>query len=68
MRKITVPSNVMQQVLDCKGGARVCLPVKLNWPEVQLTDEQVLSNALAVAAKEPQPFPDLSYIELVFER
>lgn len=68
MRKITIPADVMQQVIDCDHGRRTCLPVKLNWPELQLTEDQMLTNALAVAAKEPEPYPDLSRIELVFER
>lgn len=68
MRKIVIPADVMQQVIDCDHGRRTCLPVKLNWPELQLTDDQVLANAVATANRQPEPYPDQSYIELVFER
>lgn len=68
MRKITIPADVTQQVIACDHGRRTCLPVKLNWPELQLTSDQIAANAVARANKQPEPYPDLSLIELVFER
>lgn len=68
MRKIVIPRDVMQQVIDTNGGNRTILPVKLDWPELQLTAAQQFENARAVARKQPEPYPDQSYIELVFER
>lgn len=68
MKRIVIPADVMQKVVDCVGGSRTCMSVKVNWPELQLSPNHKLANAAAVAARRPPPYPDTSYIELVFER
>lgn len=61
MRTITIPGGVAVRALRGPVDG-VCLevPVKVDWPELQLTEEQVVANAVAVACGQPAPFPDLS--------
>jgi hypothetical protein len=50
------------------SGVGVQVLVQVDWPELQLTDDQILANALATVACEPQPYPDpsLFMVELPF--
>jgi hypothetical protein len=41
-------------------GARTLYPVKVDWPELQLTENQIVANAFARANGEDVPFPDQS--------
>lgn len=68
MRKITIPADVMQQVIDCDQGSRTNLIVHVDWPELRLTRDQIAANMMAKNSKRPEPYPDPSAIELVFER
>lgn len=44
------------------------MPCKVDWPELQLTNDQRVQNEAARAKGKSAPHPDLSYIELVFWR
>lgn len=68
MKTIIIPADVMQRIIDCNIGRRTVQPCKVNWPELQLTEEQVLANAIAHSKGHGDMYPDPSYIELVFER
>lgn len=68
MKQIVIPADVMQRVLDTTNGSRTVLPVKVSWPELRLTDDQMFANAVAHSKGRTEPYPDPSYIELVFER
>lgn len=41
-------------------GQEATIPVKVDWPELQLTEEQLLQNSVARANDQDPPFPDLS--------
>lgn len=66
MKRIEVPADIMRKVLDCDQGRWVLLPVKVPWPELQLTEQQVLENAIDHAHGRSGRHPDPSYIELHF--
>lgn len=52
---------------DWKGVA-LSVPVIVGWPELRLTEEQVMANAWARAGNEPEPFPDHSLFEIRIRR
>lgn len=68
MKRIVIPADVMQKIIDCDQGARTNQRVHVDWPELRLTEQQRDANAAAVAVRRPPPYHDTSYIELVFER
>lgn len=45
-------------------GRCAVVVVKVGWRELQLTEQQVLANAIALANGENTPFPDPSLIEV----
>jgi hypothetical protein len=49
-------------------GARAAIPVMVDWPELRLTEEQVLANAWALAYGERTPYPDHSMFVIEIER
>src|SRR5438128_281296 len=63
VREIRIPSIDWSEV----QGARAVVPVKVDWPELRLTDKQVWANALALVFGDEIPYPDQSYIEVVIE-
>lgn len=62
MRSVRIPAVNWDEVL----GARAVVPVKVDWPELRLTLDQITANAVADLNGEPRPFPDHSifYIEI----
>ena len=64
MRQIKVPAVDWDEVV----GSHAVVVVKVDWPEVRLTHNQVLANAFAKADGRPEPFPDHSFVEVVLER
>lgn len=64
MRTITLGAINWSEV----EGAYAVIPVLVDWPELRLTEEQVLANAIAHANGEDTPFPDPSYIEVRIRR
>lgn len=49
-------------------GHSVCHPVHVNWPELQLTEAQMMANALAASAGLDVPYPDPALIDLIIPR
>lgn len=50
------------------GGATCILPVKVDWPELRLTLDQITANSLALAAGEEPLFPDHTLINIEIDR
>lgn len=63
-RQIDVPAIDWDEV----QGIFALVPVKVDWPELQLAEGQMIANAVAVATCRPAPFPDRSFITLRIER
>jgi hypothetical protein len=69
MRRITIPLAVVQHAVAVEGpGAAVEFAVKVNWPELQLTENQQMANTLARVSGSPEPFPDHSIFSVVIPR
>ncbi len=68
MRKVTVPLDTIRAWLDDLVGVAVEIPVYVDWPELQLTEEQMLANAVALAAGEPDPYPNQSLFAIRITR
>lgn len=64
MREIRLPN--LNNVPD--GGAWVAVPVKVDWPELQLTEEQVFANAVALVMGREEPYPDHSFFTVLIQR
>lgn len=63
MREITLPDRAtFRRAFQNSPGRWLAVPVKVDWPELQLTEEHVMANALADAVGAERPFPDHSYI------
>jgi hypothetical protein len=69
MRHIRIPRAVIERAISptlfCK---HVVMPVKVDWPELQLTDEQQLTNSAARVNGQEPPFPDQSVFDIELER
>lgn len=63
-RRITIPSPDWSKI----DGFCAIIPVKVDWPELQLTDDAILVNAVAAVNGDEPPYPDLSIIKVVIER
>ena len=50
------------------NGTAVSIPVVVDWPELQLTDDQIAANGIAKANGEPEPFPNHAIFDVVIER
>lgn len=61
MREIVIPRKILDEALRAhESGFALSYPVHVNWPELQLTDNQVISNAAATAAGLVAPYDDNS--------
>ncbi len=61
MRTIHIPEKAIRRLLDGPiTGTVLSVPVAVNWPELQLTEEQIMANAWAAAWGKPFPYPDRS--------
>lgn len=67
MRIIKIPAWAIEKARTV-NAASALLPVKVDWPELQLTEAQVWANVVAVVAGQPTPYPDLSIITIEIER
>lgn len=68
MNRIEIPADVMAKIIACDQGRSTIMTCKVDWPELQLTERQVLENAADHARGRNGRHPDPSYIELVFWR
>lgn len=64
MREIKLP-----RIVDKDGpGWGVVIPVQVDWPEVQLTEQQAFENMMARACGAMPPHEDHSFINVVLTR
>jgi hypothetical protein len=67
MRTITVPRKVLERLATCQGRA-LEFAVSVDWPELRLTEDQIVTNAVARAAGHPEPYPDHSIFSILLEK
>jgi hypothetical protein len=61
MRTITIPLAVLRRAVDGPFlGTHIEFSVCVDWPELQLTEDQIVANAVAWAAGQEPPYPDHS--------
>ena len=61
MRSITIPEHVLRRAVEGPFvGTCLEFAVSVDWPELRLTEEQVMANAIAWAAGKEKPYPDHS--------
>lgn len=65
---IEVPESLIRAAMGDSSnpwpGRQVVTPIKVNWPELQLTESQILENALDRANGQPGRHIDRSIIDL----
>jgi hypothetical protein len=57
----------MKAVAAAKGGRYACVAVRVDWPELRLTESQLLANAVARVNDQPLPFDDNSFFSIDME-
>lgn len=67
MRSIDIDGDAIREYLDDPQGRRMCVPVKVDWPELQLTLDQITANAVARLNGKKAPYPDHSLIEVTVD-
>ena len=69
MRRITIPVEwIKAAVSDKTLGSHVVGAVAVDWPELRLTEAQIIANAIALASGQPTPYPDPSIITIEIPR
>lgn len=67
MRTIRIPGDVISRMLTQPIQGRAMLfPVQVDWPELRLTEAQMMANAVWASEPHrttPRPFPDPSIFE-----
>ena len=60
MREIKIPEKGIRAAVGQYGvaGQYISVPVAVDWPELQLTEEQIIANGLARAAGQPAIYPN----------
>lgn len=64
MREVRVSAPDWSEV----HGLHAVIPVIVDWPELRLTRDQILANAVADADGQPRPFPNQAIFAVVIER
>lgn len=59
-RVVTLPKNWLNLCEGIPGARWAEFPVKADWPELRLTEEQILANGIARAYDQEEPYPDHS--------
>lgn len=61
MRSIAIPIEVLARAAHGPvAGTCLEFAVAVDWPELQLTEAQMIANAIALANGQRDPYPDLS--------
>ena len=61
MRTVTIPQAVIERAAHGpQVGVSLVFAVSVNWPELRLTEDQIIANAVAQAAGQEAPYPDHS--------
>ena len=61
----TIKINIHQLIKHAEGS-RIILPVKVDWPQLQLDNDQIAANAVARSEGAEEPYPDDSLIFVEF--
>jgi len=64
MRKVKIPLSKVKEWVNSPSGVSLVIPVLVNWPELQLTEEQRLENAIALVNGEREPHEDNALFEV----
>lgn len=66
MRKVKIPIERVIEWAKNPVGTFLRFPVRVDWEELQLTEEQIIANSFAIINNEPVPYPDNStfYVEV----
>lgn len=69
-REIHIPTDIILKARIDSGLPSMCVlyPVCVDWPELRLTEEQVLANILAKLDGYPEPYPDHSIFAIRLDR
>lgn len=69
-REIHIPADTILKARIDSGLPGICVlyPVCVNWPELRLTEEQHIANALARVYNQPEPYPDHSIFAIRLDR
>ena len=61
----TIKLNI-QKLLDHPEGRCLVVPVKVDWPQLQLDNDQIAANSVARSEGAEEPYPDdsLIFVEL----
>ena len=68
MREIRLQGCWPQTIKNDWLGQWLSVHVRVDWPELQLTDEQILANGLARAEGKQEPYPDNSIFRVLIPR
>ena len=64
-RVICLPeSAIRQSAFGPYEGRCLRVPVKVDWPELRLTDDQIFANSIAKLDGQPLPYPDNSIFDI----
>ncbi len=61
VREIRLPQIDWSEI----QGVAAVIPVKVDWPELRLTEEQMLVNSMALCVGWEAPYPDRSFIDVI---
>ncbi len=66
MRRIICLPEVFirQAVFGPYEGRCIRVPIKVDWPELRLTDDQILANSIARLDGQPLPYSDNSVFDI----
>lgn len=68
MRTIRIPKQITARLLTEKPlGRALVVPLHLGWPELSLTEGEILANAVAVAYGKERPYLDRNLVNLELE-
>ena len=68
MREITLSYKQICEALTNNHGMNICFPVRVNWPELRLSEAQIVANSFAIAYGQERPYPDNSLFNVKIVR
>ena len=67
MRTIYLLQSATQRLLGQPTGRWLAVPVKVDWPELQLTEEQMVENGVSLSTGRGRMHEDLSVFDVCLE-
>ena len=68
MRSVHIPFEQVKEWMDNPVGVAGCFLVLVGWPELQLTTQQELANALARVDGKPEPYENKAIFQVEIRR